>query len=168
MNSATAHTRASHHQRRDEATTQGTLSRAINKICFQNQNPIAEEKEWTEKRQESGAKMAGSKLDVNGGKKRGPIISIDQIMTTKLEVMKAARLHRMGGQAVVLVSEKGRRWRSRTARQPELERGLRELRQRGGRRDSIADHPSSVVGVARNANSNSHQKPPVGAEVAGG
>lgn len=79
MNSATAHTRESH-QRRDEATTQGTLSRAKNNICFQNQNPIAEEKEWTEKREEeSGAKMAGRKVDVNGGKKRGPIIIIISI-----------------------------------------------------------------------------------------
>jgi hypothetical protein len=89
------------------------------------------------------------------------------IMTTKLEVMKAARLHRMGGQAVVLVSEKGRRWRWRTARQPELERGLRVATTRG-MEERFNSRPSSVVGVARNANSISHQKPPDGAEVAGG
>ena len=83
------------------------------------------------------------------------------IMTTKLEVMKAARLHRMGGQAVVLVSEKGRRWRWRTARQPELERSLRVATTRGEERFNINSRPSSssVVGVARNANS---YQPPEG------
>ena len=144
MNSATAHTQE-HHNIISDATRRGDDARntlARHKIIFAFKIKIPSRKK------KSGRKERGGKWCENGGKKSGRKWREEtwsdyyyyfhpyqiMIMTTKLEVMKAARLHRMGGQAVVLVSEKGRRWRWRTARQPELERSLRVATTRGEER----------------------------------